>query len=309
MRNKRLTRTENKQKIEEKEQIFVPGTKFFDRDYLSSWIASILNPEINLSLLFHKFPVWFKNTNLAGSPNASNKLTGISLSHDFEIFKKTKWSKEPHDYKKEHLQNIAVLSSLKPPNYKELKARYFYNNTYSFMLETKTRLLVGFAGTGAVFGNSISLHHLYGFPIIPGSSLKGLCRSYCKSQEVNADKMERMFGRESQVDGGKEGEVVFMDAWPDEWSKEPLLELDIMTPHYSEYYGGKKYPSDKDSPVPIIFLAVRPRVKFRFTLMPDRTCKNKNIVDETKKYLTSSLIEFGVGAKTGSSYGYFKEIG
>ena len=39
------------------------------------------------------------------------------------------------------------------------------------------RLAIGL-GTGSVFETSVSLHHVYGFPYIPASSIKGLVRSF-----------------------------------------------------------------------------------------------------------------------------------
>ena len=47
----------------------------------------------------------------------------------------------------------------------------------SFPLKTRSRLIIGLGGKGTL-EMGITLHHLYGFPYIPGSALKGLARSY-----------------------------------------------------------------------------------------------------------------------------------
>ncbi|QRN84303.1 type III-B CRISPR module RAMP protein Cmr6 [Chloroflexota bacterium] len=47
----------------------------------------------------------------------------------------------------------------------------------SFPLKTRNRLIIGLGGKGTL-EMGITLHHLYGFPYIPGSALKGLARSY-----------------------------------------------------------------------------------------------------------------------------------
>jgi len=213
------------------------------------------------------------------------------------------------NYRSEHFAKVTECSSklLRELEYEQLQQRYFFDQSCSFTLKTKTRLLVGFAGSGSVFEVSISLHPLYGFPVVPGSALKGLARSFCLDSGVDLKEITRMFGNEPQAKEKDiiEGEVVFLDAWPQS-SGEPLLEMDIMTPHYGEYYGGTGLPSDSDKANPVHFLAVPRDVEFRFCLMPSRICKDKTIVGRVKDYLVSALKSYGVGAKTGSSYGYFR---
>jgi CRISPR-associated protein Cmr6 len=169
--------------------------------------------------------------------------------------------------------------------------------------------LIGFAGSDTILENSLSLHPYYGFPVIPGPSLKGITRHYCREYEgLPDDAMLRIFGNESEEKEAKEGEVVFFDAWPERWPSDGkgLLELDVMSPHYSEYYSQKKFPSDDQDPIPIVFLAIRKGIDFRFCLVPSRVCKDINIVRLGKCYLEKALKTFGAGAKTGSSYGYFE---
>lgn len=45
-----------------------------------------------------------------------------------------------------------------------------------FSLETQWRMVVGLGGP-SVLETAMTLHHLYGFPVIPGSALKGLTRA------------------------------------------------------------------------------------------------------------------------------------
>lgn len=271
-----------------KEVAFVPGLKIFDDDGLSRFLQGRYEDGINISLLFHKCPGWAKNYNESGI------FTKVTL---------------PPIYKKGHLEKMISLAYSAPKRYQELKRRYFFDQRYSFVLRTRTRLLVGFAGTDTVFENSISLHPFYGFPVIPGSSIKGLLRNYCESSGITSDKIRTMLGDEAEAEEREEGKVVFLDAWPEKWppGKGGVLEADIMTPHYGKYYSGRGLPSDKDTPNPISFLAVPQGIEFRFCLLPSRTCQDEeNIVAEAKGYLVSALKTFGIGAKTSSSYGYFK---
>jgi len=279
----------------ETRSMFVPGSRLFDGGRLGNWLANNQRQGVNVSLLFQKYARWSKVR------DSTRNLTGIDMSGSD--------SRETNSLRRQHLKDVAGLTHTRPQDYEVLKERYFFDQRYSFVRKTSTRLLVGFAGTGSVFENSILLHPLYGFPMIHGSSLKGLARSYCVESGVGADKLLRMFGNEPEKEG-REGEVVFMDAWPEEWPERGgLLELDVMTPHYGRYYRKVGPPADNDSPNPIVFLAVPAGIRFCFCLHPSRTCKEEDIVREAKDYLILALEKFGVGAKTGSSYGYFVRTG
>jgi len=305
--HKRLSKNNNREKIEESNYLIVPGVRLFNTDYLYKWLRGY-NGYINLSLFFYKFPRWFKGYDNSG------KLKEIGLSHKFYVPKP-----RTHDYKREHLEDVVSLSK-EPPNYDALKKRYFFNEGHCFTLQTKTRLIVGFSGGNSVLEVGLSLHPLYGFPIIPGSALKGVARHYCKENGINKNLITDIFGTEDDEDKEKEkkeGNVIFMDAWPEKWpeekkSEDGILTLDIMTPHYQNYYQNKKHrkpPSDDENPVPIPFITVNRGIEFRFCILPTLRCDDESLVEKAKKYLILALKEYGIGAKTGSSYGYFEEVG
>lgn len=308
--HKRLKPNKNREQIDEKRRIFVPGVSLFDEDGLYEWLTANERREINISLLFHKFPRWFKH--LKG-----RDLVDISLIKVFKIPKHKKanpsnprdYKSEPYNYKKEHLEDIVELTKQPPQRYEDLKRRHLSGCLHTFILKTKTRLLIGFAGGDTILENSLSLHPYYGFPVIPGSSLKGLARHFCKEYEALPEEVIlKVFGNEAKESEPQQGEVAFFDAWPERWPEngKGILELDVMSPHYSEYYSQKNFPGDDQNPIPIIFLAVRKGVEFRFCLSPSRTCKDKSIVALAKCYLEKALKTFGAGAKTGSNYGYFE---
>jgi len=217
------------------------------------------------------------------------------------------------NFRREHFEEICELSKNPTANYEKLKNRYFIDQRWSFTLKTKVRLIVGFSG-GSVLENSISFHPFYGFPIIPSSGLKGVTRHYCSEYLVEKNKIEKttidkIFGNnpEAGSDDSYEGDVIFFDAWPEEWERnKSMLELDIMTPHYPKYYQGLEYPTDKQSPKPIVFLAVKKGITFRFCLKPSSKSKEQNHVNLAECFLKQALKTFGVGAKTGSNYGYFE---
>jgi len=299
--HRRLSPNNNLDQIDEAARLFVPGVKHFDADGLNRWLQENASRDINIDLLFHKYPRWFKR---------QQQKSPILL----KPFKKNnRRSEDPGDYCQQHLKDICALSSEEPSDYHFLKQRYFWDMSYSFTLKTASRLLVGFSGGDHVFETSLTLHPLYGFPVIPGSSLKGVALHYCRDIGVSPDERMAIFGKDpdSKDPEDPQGEVVCMDAWPEQWpagDKDPILELDVMTPHYHKYYGNPKHPppSDDQQPNPVLFLAVAANVEFRFCLRPSRICRNPKIVEKALAHLRVALREHGVGAKTGSSYGYFK---
>lgn len=225
------------------------------------------------------------------------------------------------------------------PLYKELKQRYgrVAENEGSVILATATRLIVGHGGESALESN-IALHYLYGFPIIPGSSIKGVTRHYLEEQyskdqnlseidifkpigddlscakfieQTNLKKFIKLvFGESADSDEKSEGEIVFMDAWPEDLTD--LLEVDVLNPHYKEYYEteGSHPPSDTLSPKPHYFLAVRKDKRFSFYIRYSTAVLNrqdKALLNCTRLAMVNALKDYGIGGKTGASYGYFRE--
>ncbi|MDW8464755.1 MAG: type III-B CRISPR module RAMP protein Cmr6 [Chloroherpetonaceae bacterium] len=186
----------------------------------------------------------------------------------------------------------AQLNSLKEQGYV----------TEQLRLKTDSRLIVGLGAKGAL-EVGITLHHLYGFPYIPSSAVKGICRAFAEQiADAKAEERKQIFGSESKDekrDSEKQlGAVVFLDAIP----TEPKLEKDIMNPHYSPYYSEKKIPGDWHNPMPIFFLAVPAGTEFWFGLAAN---SNENL-QKAKEWLMGGLSELGAGAKTSSGYGFFK---
>ncbi|GEM_PF-2151279 len=120
---------------------------------------------------------------------------------------------------------------------------------------------------------------------------------------------ETLFGSQK-----KRGEVIFFDAFPVDLKKEHF-ELDIMNPHYGEYYGSKekerKPPADWYNPNPIVFLTLA-NTKFKFNiayhpLNPLDESKSNKILEIAEKLLRFALTTYGIGGKTRSGYGWFEE--
>lgn len=181
-----------------------------------------------------------------------------------------------------------------------------------FQAEPEWRVVVGLGGPGPL-ETAITLHRIYGFPVIPGSGLKGVARAYA---ELGEGKDERdpefwaIFGGERKkqddpkVTERKGGEICFLDAVP---VQPPNLELDVMNPHYPNYYQGNEPPASYQSPVPIYFLTVAQSSPFAFGVVA-RTPEGDNHLDKAVKWLKEGLRQLGTGGKTTAGYGIWSSF-
>lgn len=125
------------------------------------------------------------------------------------------------------------------------------------------------------------------------------------------------------------GLVAFYDAVPAAGQKD-LLQLDILNPHYPDYYNseGTVPPSDDQNPNPVYFLAVRPGVRFLFPFrlqpLPAAVARDEaekerisllgglssqDLLTCVRGWLQRGLATWGAGAKTAAGYGYFQVEG
>lgn len=191
-------------------------------------------------------------------------------------------------------------------------------------------------GIGQPHPNEVGMvfDHTLGIPYIPASSVKGMVRfshlleimnnlrhEFIRKDEdgeyidesIKETLIPYIFGGELDGNDGMEaiklrGKVIFLDAYPE---KVPELHLDIMNPHYGEYYAdesGKIPPADYLSPNPIKFLTVKKGTKFVFRtiLTKNRDEEDMGLEKYVKKALKRALEIEGIGAKTSVGYGRFK---
>ena len=166
------------------------------------------------------------------------------------------------------------------------------------------RLIVGL-GAASVYETSITLHHLYGFPYIPASGIKGMVNAYVHTQvadyESKKQDVERIFGTQDQI-----GSIIFYDGLP---KTPPEIKADVMNPHYTPYYQAKNTsepPADYHKPVPVNFLTVR-NTTFGFTIGVRKNIdetERKYLLEKAEQWLKEALEEQGIGAKTAVGYGY-----
>ena len=174
---------------------------------------------------------------------------------------------------------------------------------------TASRLLVG-TGYKNALEVGLTFHHPGGFPYLPGSSVKGLCRAWAEAVEgADADVLLRVFGSESKQPGEGEmqaGSVAFLDALP---TRFPPLEADLLNPHVGKYYQGDEPPADWLAPSPVPFLAVGAGAPFRFAVVGrDADPATAADVERAWGWLMDALTDLGAGAKTAAGYGYFEPL-
>jgi CRISPR-associated protein Cmr6 len=189
-------------------------------------------------------------------------------------------------------------------------------------LKPNWRLIIGLGGA-SVYETSMTLHHIYGFPYIPASSVKGVLRSWIlvnyfngsedKNAEEKAGKCEnfqKIFGTQEEA-----GKIIFFDTFP---TKPPKIEVDVMTPHYGDYYTDNENkkriaPTDTMSPNPIPFLTVAD-TPFQFLFGSKDFEINQKLwsfeeggeAKTLSEWLKSALENHGIGAKTAVGYGYMQ---
>jgi len=197
------------------------------------------------------------------------------------------------------------------------------------------RLIIGL-GNESVYDTSMTLHHVYGIPYIPASAVKGVVRSWIITERFGQDEKAAIkdkgfcdvFGCPKKIkdtlsyyNEERQGKVWFFDAFP---LSKPEIEVDIMNPHYGDYYAEKKVdnnpipPADYLSPNLIPFLTVGEGTKFQF-LVGIKEKDDDEVIESgkfdgrkpsevAKKWLKNALEEHGIGAKTAVGYGYMKDF-
>jgi CRISPR-associated protein Cmr6 len=184
--------------------------------------------------------------------------------------------------------------------------------------QPKWRAIIGL-GHPTVFETSLTLHHIYGFPYIPGQALKGIVRNYVIKEFHNSDedkalkeaRFYKLFGNQNQA-----GKVIFHDSYP---ITLPQIEFDIINTHYGDYYSQGKPPTDDQKLTPNSFLNIVRQGKYHnqeieskfmiaFSQLEDLSQVYQEYgIDSLEQIITACLENQGMGAKTSVGYGYFEK--
>lgn len=154
-------------------------------------------------------------------------------------------------------------------------------------LTCKTPMIVHIASTGPL-ELGMALHHVYGFPVIPATSLKGLAHAH-RPDDI------RIYGDKETA-----GVVSILDGLPLDYQ----VGKDIMTPHSPKWYQGERDAADDaDSPIPIPFLCIKPDSQFESVLLARDKESAAADLEAVTEDLRDALDGMGIGAKTSAGYG------
>ncbi len=202
----------------------------------------------------------------------------------------------------------------------------------SFDKKKELKAKVGYryvAGMGypSLIENGCLFHFTYGVPYISGETVKGLTRAtfvysffpekeeselkeitkaleegkYKDENEELQKEYEILFGTKE-----REAKLIYLDAFPVSLEKKHFR-VDVMNPHYSEYYSnkGKEQPVEWANPKPIFFLTLED-VEFSFRIcLKDSLTEGKRYLEKARELLIKGLQTFGVGGKRRKGYGWF----
>lgn len=209
----------------------------------------------------------------------------------------------------DHIKKICAIPA--SPFYKAAYQRWLTatanpDRFSSRIMALESRLFIGLSGSG-LLETGCALHHSYGVPYIPGSSLKGAANAFARhTVQMRPEVCDQLFGSEPQsgddLADGLSGLITFHDAWwaPDSAPK-PLVE-EVVTSHHHEYYRteGATPATDYDSPIPNAQIAAQG--SFLFTLEGPGQWLELGM-----DVLRQTLELHGVGAKTRAGYGFFRQ--
>jgi CRISPR type III-B/RAMP module RAMP protein Cmr6 len=182
------------------------------------------------------------------------------------------------------------------------------------------RLAVGLGNRANAHEIGLALHGTYGWPVIPGSTLKGLTCAWALEFGAEPERVAAILGtprvggeagqphRALITDAPKAsmGTVRFLDAIP---VGGPVgVRLDVLTPHVKPYYDAAardaspqqfQPPAEYHNPVPVQFLVVD-----QGTFAVDLVGLVADDVDQAAKWCEAAVDALGVGGKTSAGYGY-----
>jgi len=166
-------------------------------------------------------------------------------------------------------------------------------------LQNESRFVSG-TGLQHPTENGFAWHPTLGVPYLPSTGVKGTFASYvyeCEGPEIDQELLNL------SGECGSVGTVQFTDMIPLGPVK---LAVEVMTPHYGEYYQKGKTPGDWMSPVPITYLAVEKNQKWICGIIPVQGVRNRHRIEEAATILSDAFRDNGAGAKTEVGFGRFK---
>lgn len=186
------------------------------------------------------------------------------------------------------------------------------------------RLAIGLGDKANAHEIGTTLHGTYGWPLIPGSTIKGAAAHHAWNlsgdSPVREEEFLEVFGlpfppgrkprhpveAEEERPRARRGRVRFLDAFADQ---EPAqMHMDVLTPHTKPYYDTTHTRRDAVTPVPPAEHLQPTVVRFLTitggTFAVDLVGETATSVDRADTWVREAAGNEGLGAKTSAGYGY-----
>lgn len=167
-------------------------------------------------------------------------------------------------------------------------------------------------GINGAFKGGFTFDQVTGVPFLPGSSLKGVLKSYFPNKKSDGYKgkkeyLKKLLNKENVDDSLIEALIeniftnndCFLGAVPENSNGQKLLAEEFITPHSDIY----------KNPNPISLVKIKPNVLFRFCFVLRDFCKDGIVItaEEKKNLFMNIILDMGVGAKTNVGFGNFQK--
>lgn len=218
-------------------------------------------------------------------------------------------------------EHVAAASARRTRALEHLEAQGLH--VRRLRLSPQWRLAIGLGDKANAHEIGTTLHGTYGWPIIPGSTIKGAAAHYAWHLPGGGDpNREEEFldvfglplppGRKPRHPAAEErprarrGRVRFLDAFADQ---EPVrVHMDVLTPHAKPYYDTTNTRRDAVPAVPPAE-HLQPTVVRFLTITGgafavDLVGESAACVDRAATWVSEAAEDEGLGAKTSAGYGY-----
>ena len=258
-------------------------------------------------------------SNAAG--NFANCPPGHRFNLYFPIWREGDWQLDKNG-KLAALRQCTKLGSAAEP----LRALCQRQQSLAEALPEAHRFLMDARST-APFATGLGLEHPvengfafltpYGLPYLAGSGVKGVLRSAAQelekmgTEDITVAVIETLFGHEDDHNA-RRGALTCWDVFPSPPKDKELLVVEIMTPHFTDYFQNEGTPHDAGKPNPIPFLAVAAGSKFYFVVTCEPALLNDTVPLDRWQHLLTKIMShafdwLGFGAKTSVGYGAMEE--
>ncbi|APW46305.1 type III-B CRISPR module RAMP protein Cmr6 [Rhodoferax antarcticus] len=264
----------------------------------------------------HKFHLYFTHWEAGRfTPYKDARLPDIK---HFEKPERERIRREFEARKRRALGNVCPLGDSAKAQITAIRTRqqalikHYGTNGYHISTKSTAPFATGL-GNEHPIENGFAFLTPYGLPYLAGSGVKGILRR--AMQELSKDgvygftdeTINTLFGPEKidKPEDAQRGALDFWDVFPSPAGGKLVVE--IMTPHFGEYYRGNQTPHDSGAPVPVSFLAVPAKSDFDFSVVCQPQRLPEALQTQWRRLLDQAFAHafewVGFGAKTSVGYG------